>query len=217
MSFFPCRFPIALIASIGIATPVQAQQDEPSSRPVSVVVSAGASVPTGGFKDSHDVGVHGDLSVLLRLAGQGIRFRPEISYQRYSLRATPEDVPLSVAPLAVAGAREATLARVVPGTASGGSDVSTLLGFMGNLELPLARGFYLIGGVGASQIRTSATEDGEEARETALAYNGGAGLRFRVGAISAFIEGRLQNLSVEEGTALFTSVRTVPVTIGIAF
>lgn len=155
--------------------------------------------------------------MILRLAGQGIRFRPEISYQRLSLKAFSEVVPLSVAPTAVVAARMAPVARVVPGDGSGGSDVSSLLGVMGNVELPLTRGFYLIGGVGASQLRTGATEAGEDASETALAYNGGAGLRLRLGSVSAFIEGRLQNLSIEEGRALFTSVRTIPVTIGIVF
>lgn len=220
MSFFPSRPLLALIAGIagiGIAIPVQAQLGEGSSRPISVVVSAGTSVPTGNFEDYHNVGIHGDLSVILNLAGQGIRFRPEISYQRFSLKANSEVVPLSVAPAAVAFARIATLGRVVPGDGSGGSDVSSLLGIMGNVELPLTRGFYLIGGVGASQVRTGATETGEDASETALAYNGGAGLRFRIGSVSTFIEGRLQTLSIEEGRALFTSVRTIPVTIGIVF
>lgn len=218
MSAFPSRTLLTLVAGGIIATPVRAQLGAGSSRPVSIVVSAGAAVPTGGFKDYHDVGMHGDVSVIVRLAGQAIRLRPELSYHRFALKEMLSAVvPLSVAPSSGTLARTATFARAIPGDGSGGSNVSSLLSVIGNLELPLTGGLYLIGGVGASQVKTGATETAGDASETALTYTGGAGVRFRLGAMSAFVEGRLQNLSIDEGKALFTGVRTVPVTVGIVF
>ncbi len=188
-----------------------------SSRPVSIVVSGGAAIPMGDFKDYHPLGIHGDVSLVVKLAGQAIRLRPEISFQRFALKdRVAEVVPLSVSPALATLSRPATLARAIPGDgASGGA--SSLLSVLGNVELPLAGGVYLIGGVGAGHVTTGATGATTDVSQTALTYNGGAGVRFRVGAVAGFVEGRLQNLSIDEGKALFRDVRTIPVTVGIVF
>lgn len=209
---------MAFVASGMVSAPLQAQWRTGSSRPVSVVVSAGPSVPSGAFRDYHELGIHGDLSLIVTFAGQGIRLRPEVTYQRFALKSQRVAVvPLAVSPSLDQRHVAPVLASLAPGEGGQGSDVSSVLGLIGNLELPLAGGLYLIGGVGASRFETGATAASGSASETALTYNGGAGFRFRLHAVTGFVEGRLQNFAIRDGTALFSDVRTIPISVGIAF
>ena len=165
-------------------------------------------VPTGSFKDYHDLGLHADVSLLLNLLGQSLRIRPELTYGRFAL----SDDIRSALQLAGQGASGSAT------SAAYGSDaVSTLLGGFGNIEVPLAGGLYVLAGVGAVGLSTDATTGGQSINTTNLSYNGGAGVRFKVGRIAGFLEGRLTGISVDKGKALFKDVRTVPVTFGLVF
>lgn len=205
---------VAIVTSlVGLAPTAWAQSP---ARSVAGIVSAGAAIPTGSFKAHHDVGFHADISALVRLAGQGLRLRPEVSVARFAIKGPiGVVVPLSVDPADGTLARAAG-ARVAPDD-EGTSGASTLLTFLGNIELPLARGAYLIGGVGATRVSSEANDSGDTRQQTALTYIGGAGVRFRLGSIGGFVEARLQNLSADDATFSFNSVRTIPVTIGIVF
>lgn len=204
-------------------TPIWAQSPA-TTRPVTVVVSGGASVPVGGFKDYNDLGVHADVSLLVRIAGQSIRLRPEFSYSRFSLKdASGQPLPTSsfAAPnRAVPGSVVRSMgaaSSVATSAAYGSSDASTLLGLLGNVEIPLTGGLYLLGGVGATNVKSGASNSTTDVSQTALTYNGGAGIRFRLGGISGFVEGRLKDIAVDKGKALFSDVKTVPVSFGVVF
>jgi len=199
-------------------------QGPASARPVSVVVAGGASVPVGGFKDYNDLGVHADVSLLLRIAGQSIRLRPEFSYARFSLKNA------STIYTNVLASRSGEANRAVSGSLAAGSsfdvatsaaygsgDASTLLGLLGNVEIPLAGGLYILAGVGATSVKSGATNTATDLSQTALTYNGGAGIRFRLGGISGFVEGRLKDIAVDKGKGLFSDVKTVPVSFGLVF
>ena len=194
------------LASLLVAAPLSAQGGVFSHRPISIIVSGGATVPTGSFKDYHDLGIHGDVSLLLSLFGAGIRLRPELTYGRFSVK----DALHSTLGLG-GGASQSTR------SAYGSADVSTLMGAFGNIEFPLAGGLYLLGGVGALGLSSDVTAAAGSISETKLAYNGGAGFRFRMAGISGFIEGRIANLAVDKGKALFKDVKTIPVSFGLAF
>lgn len=205
---------VAIVTSLVGIAPTAWSQSPPRS--VAGIVSAGAAIPTGSFEAHHDVGFHADLSALVRLAGQGLRLRPEVSIARFSVKGPiGVVVPLSVEPSVGALARTAG-ARLAPDD-EGTSGASTLLTFLGNVELPLTRGSYLIGGVGATRVSSEANSSGDTVQQTALTYIGGAGVRFHLGAISGFVEARLQNLAADDAKFSFNSVRTIPVTIGIVF
>jgi len=126
---FTVRRAIALFAVV-VAAPIAAAQ-----RPLQFVVSGGAVVPTGGFKNSNDLGIHADGSFILNLPGF------------------------------------ATDAAAASGTFTG----------------------------------------------TKFAIDGGAGLRVRMGAISGFIEGRINSVYTEQGMIDFKNVRVIPVSFGLAF
>lgn len=193
------------IASLVAAASLSAQGAGPSGRPISIVFSGGATVPTGSFKEYHDLGMHGDVSVLLRLFGAGIRLRPEVTYGRFSVKDAIRSALLGTGGAGTSGASYSS------------ADVSTVLGAFGNIEFPLVGGLYLLGGVGAVGLSSDVTTSSKPLSETKLSYNGGAGLRFKIAGISGFVEGRLANLAVEKGAALFKDVKTIPVSFGLVF
>jgi opacity protein-like surface antigen len=175
-----------------------------SSRPIQLVVSGGMSVPTGGFSDAHELGVHADVSLLVNAFGQSLRLRPELSYTRFKLKD-----------LQGLGLGAATVA-------AGESDVSTLLGGFANLELPLGHGNFqpfLLAGVGAVKLKTDATAGGqtEAFSDIEASLNFGAGIRFKLGSIGGFIEGRLNNVPSDAVKTTFKEARYIPVTFGLVF
>lgn len=206
---------VTLLALSGAVSSLPARAQLPgSTRPISVVVSGGATVPTGSFKDYHDLGMHADVSLLLNLFGQSLRLRPELTYGRFAIS---DEIRASLG-LSRQGALASMLAGgTAKSAALDGDAVSTLLGGFGNVEIPLAGGLYALAGIGAVGLSTDVTSGGQSLSTTNLSYNGGAGLRFKLGAIAGFIEGRLTGISVDKGRALFRDVRTVPVTFGLVF
>jgi hypothetical protein len=170
----------------------------PSSRPLRLVVSGGVAMPTGGFKDAHDLGYHADVSLLLNIAGFPLRIRPEVSLTRFDLKD------------AITGGSAG---------AYGAGGYSQLLGGFGNVEIPLAGGLYVLAGVGMLNLRTE-PGDGSAApapSSTEFAIDGGAGFRFRIGSIDGFIEGRVNNVFTDQGALNVRDVRVIPVTFGLVF
>lgn len=216
-----CAF--GVFGALGVASlpsPLLAQ-NAPQTRPIALVISGGAAVPLSGFRDYSDLGVHADVSLLVRVASFAARLRPEFTYSRFGLKPRPI-VLLQTAPPASGlgtrmGSASMSSADVVEGYGQGTGSASTLLGLLGNVELPLASGFYLLAGVGATSVTTGATTASGDVSTTGLTYNGGAGLRFHLGAITGFIEGRMKGISLDKGRALFGDVRTVPVSFGLVF
>lgn len=209
---------VAIVTSLVSIAPTAWSQSSPRS--VAGIVSAGVAIPSGSFKEHHDLGFHAAVSALVRLSGQGLRLRPELSVSHFSIKEPiGVVVPLSVNP-AVGGldrTRGRTASAQVAPDDEGTSGASTLLSVLGNVELPLARGAYLVGGVGGTRVSSEANRSGDTVQQTALTYIGGAGVRFRLGGIAGFVEARWQNLSADDAKFSFTSVRTIPVTIGLVF
>lgn len=203
---------LAIAAVFSTPHPLQAQFTG-NTRPVSLVISGGATIPTGSFKDYHDLGVHGDAALLINLLGKSLRLRPELTYGRFSISdklSTALALSRALRPALLPSGRHAAAAY-------SSSDVSTLLGGFGNIEVPLAAGLYVLAGVGAIDLKTDATTTGASFSATNLSYNGGAGVRFKLGSIAGFVEGRISDIAIDKGKALFKDVRTVPVTFGLVF
>jgi hypothetical protein len=187
------------VGSLLVAT--AGRSDGQNTRPIKVVVAGGATVPTGGFKDFHDYGVHADVGLIVTFFGQSLRLRPELTYTRFTIK----DI------LAAQYSSQSTTSA-----AYGSGDISTLLGGFGNIEVPVGP-LYLIAGVGGVQFKTDAGTGSTSFSETKVAFNGGAGLRFTLGPIGGFIEGRLNSISLDKGRSQFKDVKTIPVTFGLVF
>jgi opacity protein-like surface antigen len=202
---------LSLAIALSSASYAQAQMPggRPSSRPLRIIFSGGVTVPTSDFQAGgsigkiHATGYHGDVSLLLNLGGFPLRIRPEASLTHFDLKKA--------------------LSSGAGG--SGGNDgTSRLLGGLVNLEFSLGAGPirpYILAGGGLTNINTdfSASSGSVPATvsETKYSIDGGAGIRFRLGPLDGFIEGRVNNVYSEKGAVNFKDVKLIPVTFGLVF
>jgi hypothetical protein len=184
----------ALVAAHGATA--FAQQ---ATRPIRVVVSGGLTLPQGDLKDFHDSGMHADASLLLTFAGFPLTLRPELSITRLKQKVPDYVINMLQASRASSVAAEET------------SETTQLLGAMGNIEVPLTAGLYVLGGVGLLNL------DAASESETKLTMNAGAGFRFHMGRIDGFVEARLGTASYTAGTFGYTKAQFIPISFGLAF
>jgi hypothetical protein len=98
-------------------------------------------------------------------------------------------------------------------------DVTSMMAFMGNLELPLGGGLYVLagGGILSLSVPESITPDGQEESSNKFRLDAGAGFRFALGGVRAFIEARIGAASYDEGKVGFSKAQFIPVTFGLVF
>ena len=171
-----------------------------STKPISVVLSGGLTVPSGDLKELHDTGFHYDGSVIFRLPGLPIALRPELSLTTLKFKENLLPAP-----------------GTVPGTITTGEDPRTqLLAAMGNIEIPLAGGLYAIAGLGALNTKTK-VGDAESEGQTSVTFGAGAGFRFHISRIDGFVEGRFGAASYEKGKVGYKQAQFIPVSFGLVF
>lgn len=152
--------PLALALTAAAA---HAQATGAPTRPVSVGISGGLSIPTGDFGDAVKSGFNaGGLLEFARPASP-VAFRLEVDYQRFDAKSD------------LAGAGNL---RVISGVAN------VLYKFAGETARP-----YLLGGVGL--FNTGSSVEGSES-ETDFGANVGVGLELPLSGITAFGDIRYQ-------------------------
>lgn len=193
------RFRYALILGVMwslVTTAAFAQFPGGGSRPIRLVVSGGLTLPAGDLKDLHDTGFHYDASLLVNIAGIPLTLRPELTFTRLSLKE-------------------------LSGMAGGGSyddGVTQMFGALGNLELPLLGGLYVLAGGGIMNLKLpDGTGTTSGVSESNFTFDAGAGLRFALGAVSGFVEARVGSASYDQGKFGFTKAQFIPVTFGLVF
>jgi hypothetical protein len=164
-----------------------------STRPISLVVSGGLTVPAADLGDLHDAGFHYDASLIFNIPGFPIALRPEISLTQFKLKnpvlATPD-----------------------------ADDVTNMVAFMGNIEVPLGVGLYaLVGGGILSLTVPEAATGTQEENSKKFTFDAGAGWRFALGGIRGFVEARIGAASYDEGRFGFSKAQFIPVTFGLVF
>ena len=187
----PLVLSLAIIAATHSTLLAQATR---STRPIRVVVTGGLTLPQGDLKKFHDSGIHADVSLLLSLFGLPLTLRPELSITR--LKQQLPSVSGLLNPLT---------------TAADSTQTTQFLGALGNIELPLAAGLYVLGGVGVLNL------DNASKRETKMTVNAGAGLRFNLGPVAGFVEARLGTASYNGGAFGYTKAQFIPISFGLAF
>jgi len=189
-------------ALLVVTTTVSAQM--PSTRPVQLIVSGGVSVPTGGFGDSHDMGVHADASLLINAFGRSLRLRPELTYARFGVKDFGS-----------------LLGGTTSGSAVAASDaISSMLGGLANIEIglgPSAFQPFLLAGIGAIKLKSDISNGLSSIDETKTMLNLGAGVRFKLGPIGGLIEARFNNVPAGDTQTYFRDVKSIPVTFGLVF
>ena len=181
-----------------------------TTRPVQLIVSGGVSVPTGGFSDSHDMGVHADASLLINALGRSLRLRPEMTYARFGVKELG-------ALLGGANMHGAAGGRARDAASDA---VSSLIGGFANIEIPLGpAGFqpFLLAGIGAIKFKSDISDGVSSVDATKTSLNLGGGVRFKLGPIGGLIEARFNNVPASDTEAFFKDMKMIPVTFGLVF
>ena len=165
-----------------------------STRPISLVVSGGLTLPAGDLGDFHDSGFHYDASLLLNIPGFPLTLRPEFSLTQLKLKN-----PILATPDA--------------------DDMTSMMAFMGNIEVPLGGGLYVLagGGILNMSVPEALAPDGEEESSNKFTFDAGAGLRFALGSMRGFVEARIGAASYEQGKVGFSKAQFIPFTFGLVF
>jgi hypothetical protein len=206
-----CR---AIALTFAAALPVAAQSF-PHGSPgeeqhiIRVGFGGGMTVPVANARDAFKGGVNGQGFVLVQLPGGLPALRFAASYDQLSLKPT-------FANPAKPGEDEAGKSKVIGGVA----------GIKFHL-IPGPVRPYVMAGVGAFNISdltsaASGTTSGSSS-STNFGIDGGAGIEIKLGRLSGFVEGRIQNIysgNLYTGTGALvskSSIQSVPVTFGFIF
>jgi hypothetical protein len=165
-----------------------------STRPIALVVSGGLTLPSGDLGDFHDSGFHYDASLIFNIPGFPIGLRPEFSLTQFKLKD-----PVLAQP--------------------GADDVTNMMAFLGNIEVGIGGGLYVLagGGILSMSVPEALAPDGEEESSKKFTFDAGAGLRFSLGSLRGFVEARIGSASYEQGKVGFAKAQFIPVTFGIVF
>jgi hypothetical protein len=165
-----------------------------STRPISFIISGGMTVPAGDLADFHDAGFHYDASLLLNLPGFPIALRPEFSLTRFKLKET-----------------------FTPTPGYGCGDVTQMIAAMGNIELPVAAGLYVLAGGGILSLSVPDASTSEDQTASQFTFDAGAGFRFAFGSVRGFLEARIGAASYDAGKFGFSKAQFIPMTFGLVF
>lgn len=186
----------AVVAALVLAPVARAQMPgmPGNTRPINLVVSGGMTVPAADLGDLHDAGLHFDASLLLNIPGFPLAIRPEFSLTRFKLK----DPFL---------------------TGANTDDVTQMMAAMGNLELPLVAGLYVLagGGILSLSVPGAATVGGTDESSSKLTFDAGAGFRFALGGARGFVEARIGAASYDQGKIGFSKAQFIPLTFGLVF
>lgn len=204
---------VASCAAGGIFVPqiLQAQFSGPSQSPhtIGIGIGGGAVIPTGNGTDAYKSGFQGQGYLLVNLIGIPLRFN--LGYQRLNLK---QDLLNSLG---------------VP-TSTSVTGYSSLLAGTAGLQIPLLHTPiypYLTGGIGAFHVQSqidsggsSSTYNNTGSKMSAIqfGFDAGAGLGLRLGRVTAFAEGKIQNVYSNTGVIKSAKqINAVPVSVGLLF
>ncbi|HTD61593.1 MAG TPA: hypothetical protein VK679_13165 [Gemmatimonadaceae bacterium] len=182
-------------ATILCATRGAAQQQLQNNYILSLGVGGGATIPTGNGGNTVKTGYNGQAYALIQLPGF-LALRFNFGYQKFDYNGQS-------ALTTAAGTRE-------------------ILSGIGGLQINLLHGPvrpYLTAGVGAFDIRgLTDSSTTSTASKINFGIDAGAGLALVLGRVSAFAEGRVQNVYTKDGGFIKSAkqINVVPVTFGLA-
>jgi hypothetical protein len=182
---------IAIYAALALPLFASSARAQRHQSILSIGFGGGAIVPVGKAKDDFKSGYTGQGFLLVHL-GPLPALRFNLSFQRFDYKNVL-GLPSSHA-------------NVLAGT--GGLQISLLPG-------PVRP--YITAGLGAFDVRNVAdSTTGTTTSKVHFGIDGGAGLAISIGRVSAFTEGRVQNIYTNDtGVINRKSITQVPITFGI--
>ena len=165
-------------------------------RPFRIVVDGGLTIPSGDLKGANDNGFHAGVSIVYKLPGLPIAFRPEFTYTSLQIK---------------------TRATALLGQPTIDRNVTHAVTALGHLEVPFGNGLYVFGGVGALNLKSIYERDTTTRTGTSLMVDVGGGYRFEFGPIQAFLEARLGTAAADEKKFLYSRASMIPLSFGFVF
>ncbi len=158
-------------------------------------LGGGVVVPTADARQALKQGIHARAFTLINLL-PSLPLKFDLGYQRFSLKQ------------AILDGQQAQ---------SGSQQILSGVGGTQIYLLPGPFRPYIAAGVGAFDIR-SALSGQATTSQMKFGVNGGAGLQIKLGPISAFAEGDIQNVfSSDSGFVKRKNIQAVPVSFGLLF
>ena len=180
---------VLLLLAVLLASRANAQQNYI----LTLGVGGGTSIPTGNATSAIKTGINGQAYALIQLPGF-LAFRFNFGYQKFDYQNVLN---------APTGSQE-------------------ILSGVGGMQINLLRGPvrpYITAGVGAFDFRglTDSTAS-TTASKINFGIDAGAGLAVVLGRVSAFAEGRVQNVYTKDGGFIKSAkqINVIPVTFGLA-
>ena len=185
--------PLVLLAPLGS---LAAQQDQHLVR---IGFAGGVVVPTADARNALKNGVQGQGFLLFNLGGFPLRLN--LGYQHFNLADALKS--------AQSGGGTDRWIEQHPRRGGRDSDQSA--------SGPVRP--YILAGVGGFNVTNMLTANGQSTSTSQFNWglDGGAGLAISIGRLSAFVEGRVQNVYTQKGMADLKSIQSVPVSFGIMF
>jgi opacity protein-like surface antigen len=172
-------------------------------RPMSFGVQGGITLPMGEYGDVAETGFNVGGYLQWRPANQVFGVRGELQYHRTDIK---DEVLDDFSP-------DAT-----------GNFSLLYFGVAPVLEVAPPEsgiGWYILAGVGMYQVKTSVTETGIDVStsESEIGFNAGAGLRFRFGSATLYVETRYHGVRVDDddATTSASDFNFMPFSIGISW
>jgi opacity protein-like surface antigen len=189
---------VVLVAALAISAHAEPSGME-SSRAVSFGLGGGVSVPVNNAQDAFNNGFSGQGFVRFNLKGLQFAPRLDFTFSKFDLNSAKLTTP-------------------------GASGTGQMFAGLANLQLMFKAGPvrpYIVAGVGAYNVKTDVTgvPNTTSTTDTRFGVNGGGGVLLKLGhAVSAYVEGRIDNVYTDTGGFLDTAqIQVVPVTFGIVF
>ena len=190
-----------LLASLAVVTVPTAHAQSPpvqSHHLISLGLGGGVSVPVGDAKDAFKNGVNGQGFARLNLGWFPLAPRIDVTFQKFN-----------------------HISSTTSGTTVIPSGTSSVLAGVANFQMPLFRGPvtpYIVAGLGAYNLKSEPDSTGAvSSSQTHFGINGGAGLLIKLGIVSLYGEGRVDNVYTDKGVIDTKAIRVVPVTIGLVY
>jgi opacity protein-like surface antigen len=191
----------ALVAVASIA-PLASAQVPGVGRMVHFGVGGGVSVPVSDAKDAFKSGGHVKGWVSFKPPALPFGIRGALGYEKMDLKS---------------------VATTYAGTAPTGT--GTVISGLGDVTFGFPIGPikpYILAGLGAFNLKAD-DGSGTSTSKTQFGINGGVGLELHLGQISAFVEGRMENIYTDQGlsaalgSAEKFKTQIIPVTFGISY
>jgi hypothetical protein len=184
---------IALAAMVIVPASSQAQRRASASQPIRFALGAGVAVPMSDFADAVGTGFHLEGTGSKQLNGSAAFLRGELGAAMYG-------------------------SKTYGGGVSGkGNQLGAVADIGYNFASTSSLKPYVLGGLGLH--RTSVTVDlgsgngSQSDNNTAMGFNAGAGMRFKMGAHVAYLEGRYMNNGSWQGA----NIASFPIAFGVEF